>query len=502
MITRRPARRPAGVLSLTNPGNTLNLGDVTPPREEGPPPMVRLRLRGMPRAAGGLPSATLRTPEGADTTRSSLEGGDPARWDGDDWVLGLSSAVRALTVRYASGAERVLAVPALAAGTREVVLDVPPAPATPPVGVRVRGAVPGSRFFVGAVDASVVTPPDGRGARWEGGAWTFGVPHGTRSLRVVEPDGTERALPLPEAAPGTSVTVDAPRPAPPTSTPGRIVLRVRGARRDPAQPRPSFLIFVGGRDATDGQQPDGRAAMWDGDDWIIGIPRGTASVQVRYASGRTGTFALPSDRDEVEIAPPSDAVGLGADEGDGPLVLAPTSTLTFVRVWLIDPPDGTRLMRAGKTRSAAGEEATVPLTRLDGYTAQLNGQTVLPGSGRAAVPVSEHRLPDTADGADRTTRLAVELPDGTTRDVPLSPVPSDGILRMDLSRVPGSRIGAAMSGAIATGSRVGAWLAVGAAAAAVGAYAWHRSKRRANPSCGPSCTCAPCRGRARRRRAQ
>jgi len=506
MIPLARRRRPAGNLTLTNPGNVFNLGDVRDPpaREEGPPTMVRVRMRGMPRAASGLPAATLRTPEGFDTTRSSLEGGDPARWEGNDWLLGLSSAVRSLSVRYANGSELALVIPALAAGAREVVVEVPAAPAAPPVGVRVRGAVPGSHFFVGTIDATVVTPPDGRGARWEGNDWLFGVPHGTRSLRVVLPDGVAHTVALPEAAPGSFVTLDSPRPPPPVATEGRLPLRVRGARRDPAQATPTLMIFVDGRDVTHGQQPDGRAAAWDGNDWILGIPRGTASVQVRYSSGRTGTFALPADATgEVEITPPSDALGLTAAD-NAPLDIAPTSTLAHVRVWLIDPPDGTRLVRAGKRRSAAGEESVVPLAPLDGYTAQLNGTVVLPGSGRAAVPVSEHRLPDTADGTDRTTRLAVELPGGSVREVPLAPVPSDGILRVDLSREQGSRVGAALSGAVATGSRVGTWIVVGTLAAA-GAFAW-RHATRSNPSCGPSCGCAPCRARhnpsrtARRRR--
>lgn len=507
-VSRRAKRplRPSGDLTLTNPGNVFNLRDVggsdatapDPSVGAGPPTLVDVRLRGMPRAANGMPAARLSTPEGFDTTSSSRASGDAARWEGDAWVIGLASTTRSLGIRYPNGGELALVIPAAPTGSREVTVDVPAAPAAMPVAVRVRGAVAGSRFFVGAVDASLVTPPDGRGARWDGDAWLFGVPHGTRSLRVRFPDGAELPLALPEAAPGASVAVDSPRPPPPVATEGRVPLRVRGARRDQAQAAPTFTLVLAGRDVTGGQQPDGRPAAWDGNDWIVGIPRGTGSIQVRFASGRVGTFSLRTDLEgEVAIEVPSDQIPLDAAPGDGPLVVAPTTTLAFVRVWLIDPPIGTKLFRVF-TRDGVVNVAPNPPQEVAGYGAQLNGATVLPGSARATVPVFEHRLPDTADGSDRTVEAWALLPSGERVDVPLSPVPSDGILRLDLSAKPGERASAD------SGPGLGTIVVVGAVVAA-GVLLVRRSAARNNPSCGPSCGCSPCQARhnpsPRRRRA-
>lgn len=419
--------------SLRTPGRFV----FAPPGEgggggEGPPVMRNVRLRGVTLGAGGGPSVVVLV-DGADGTRASLADGRAARWDGADWLFGIASSIRSVRVRYPDGSARDLALPNAAPGT-EVLLEVPAPPAPLPMGVRARNAVPGSRFFVGSTDVTVMLPtPDGRAARWEGADWLFGVPAGTRVVRVRYPDGSARDLALPAARAGDSVAVDAAAPAT-ASPPARINVRVRGLRRG-ADGLPTTQLFVGEEDATAWALANGDPARWDGDDWIISVPRTTREVRLRYPSGSVGTAALavPTEATrEFLVEAAEDAQALVVDDGSGPLEIAPTSTLAFVRVWLIDPPNGTRLYRSPSAPAASPDE-------LSGYGTDIAGAVALPGSGRASVPVYEYRLPDTADGSIRTVAVWAVLPDGTRIDVPLSPVPSDGILRVDLSRHPGTR---------------------------------------------------------------
>jgi len=430
------------------------------------PGMVNVRLRGASRGANGRPTVSVLV-AGADGTGASLADGNAARWDGPDWLFGLAASVRSLRVRYPDGAERDLAVPVAPAGASEVVVDLPPPPAALPVGVRVRGAVPGSRFFVGAQDVTVLLPtPDGVPARWDGPDWLLGVPEGTRELRVRLPSGTERAVALPAARAGTSVTVDGPTEPAPAAPPAFLVLRVRGAARG-GDGLPTLMVFLDGRDITTGQLPDGRPAQWDGTDWLLGFPRSARRLQLRYASGAVGTLDLPLPTDasaEVLFDAPQDVQQQHTD-GDGPLEVAPTSTLAFVRVWLIDPPRGTRLHRREAIPEGVVNVMAPTPQELTGYGTDIAGAVALPGSNRASVPVYEYRLPDTADGSVRTGAVWAELPDGTRVDVPLSPVPSNGVLRVDLSRHAGDR-SATVHGASAGGFGLGTVAVVGGLAVA------------------------------------
>lgn len=114
--------------------------------------------------------------------------------------------------------------------------------------------------------------------------------------------------------------------------------------------------------------------------------------------------------------------------------------LANVRIWMIDPPAGTYAI----AKNAAGEER-----RLDGPTTQLsaaavlnpsdmpNGIAPLAGNASDVVWVTEGLFPD---GSGWTTATAsIVLPNGTRLPVSLSPVPQDGILRVQLSSYPGAR---------------------------------------------------------------
>jgi hypothetical protein len=474
---------PARERTFVTPGMVLyDVGGGGGGGGDAPPGMVNVRLRGASRGANGRPAMTVLV-NGADGTGASLADGAPARWDGADWLFGLAASVRSIRARYADGAEHDLAVPVASAGATEVVVDLPAPPAALPVGVRVRGAVPGSRFFLGTTDVTLLLPtPDGAPARWDGADWLFGVPEGTRELRVRLPSGTERTLALPAARAGTSVTVEGPTEPAPAAPPAFLTLRVRGAVRG-GDGLPTLMVFYDGRDITTGQLPDGRPARWDGADWLLGFPRAARALQLRYASGAVGTLDLPLPTDEgreVLFEAPQDVQQTNAN-GDGPLEVAPTSTLAFVRVWLIDPPRGTRLFRRAAIPDGVVHVAPPPAQEIAGYGTDLAGSVVLPASGRASVPVYEYRLPDTADGTVRTGEVWAALPDGSTRAVALAPVPPDGILRVDLSGVPGDRSATVHAASSGGGFGVGAVVAVGAVAAAGWALFGRRAPRN-NPS--------------------
>jgi len=445
---------------------------------DAPPGMVNVRLRGAARGANGRPAVAVLV-NGADGTGASLADGNAARWDGADWLFGLASTVRTLRVRYADGAERDLAVPAAIGGATEVVVDLPSPPAALPVGVRVRGTVPGSRFFVGAQDVTVLLPtPDGVPARWDGPDWLFGVPEGTRELRVRLPSGAERAVALPAARAGASVTVDGPTEPALAAPPAFLTLRVRGAARG-GDGLPTLMVFLDGHDITTGQLPDGRPAQWDGTDWLLGFPRSARRLQLRYASGAVGTLDLPLPTDasaEVLFEAPQDVQQQHTD-GDGPLEVAPTSTLAFVRVWLIDPPRSTRLYRREAIPEGVVNVMAPTPQELTGYGTDIAGHVALPGSGRASVPVYEYRFPDTADGSVHTGEAWAELPDGARVDVPLSPVPSNGVLRVDLSRHAGDRSATVHGASAGGGLGVGTAVVVGGLVAAGWAFFGRRPPR-------------------------
>lgn len=503
ILPPRPARP-----GLTMNGVPLFPGQVgTPGAGSGdgggsPPGMVNVRLRGATRAANGRPVERVLV-DGNDGTGASLASGDSARWDGADWLFGLASTVRTVRVVRADGSMIDLPVPA---GAGEVIVALPPPPAPVPLTLRLRALPPGSRVFVGDIDATtspVSVPPGG----WSGNVWSIGVPRGTRAVTVRYPDATTRELAVPAVAAGVNeVTVDVPAPAAapaPETLPAQLTLRVRNARASAATTRPTFLLFVGDADATDYAQPSGARAGWDGNDWLVGLPRATRTVRVRYPSGAFGTFALAlpdASTREWTIEPPSNLLAVVASDpggGEGPEPFAPVDSLGNTRVWMIDPPAGTYAVAIGSAQTYSPDRTeAIPLEtrRLAGVTTQMRLGAPPPNpdgtfaANYGSIPptwVTEARLPDGPASAWHTGRVEVVLPSGERIPVTLAPVPTDGVFNVDLSAYPGARpTTSSVSGGTATadgGIGLGT-LALGAAA--IGAAVWgvRRYATRSNPS--------------------
>jgi len=475
-----------------------------------PPGLVNVRLRGATRGASGRPAERVLV-DGNDGTAASLADGNAARWDGADWIFGLASTVRTVRVVRADGSMVDLPVPA---GSGEVLVQLPAPPAPVPLTLRLRALPPGSRVFVGEIDATtspVSVPPGG----WSGNVWSIGVPRGTRAVTIRYPDATTRELAVPAVAASVNeVTVDVPAPAAPEALPANLTLRVRNARATDSVARPSFLLFVGDADATDWSQPSGARAGWDGNDWLVGLPRATRTVRVRYPSGSFGTFtlALPeAGTREWTIEPPSNLLAVVAE---GPEGFAPVDSLAFARIRMVDPPAGTYAVARGLPAPVSPDRTeAVPLEerRLEGVTTQMrlgapppNPDGTLAANYGAIPPVwvTEARLPDAPGSTWQTMGADVVLPSGERLPVALSPVPTDGVFVVDLSRYPGARptahgsdaAGAASDGGIGLGTLALGAAALGAAVWGARRYAARGGATRSNPSPAPT-------HRARRRRA-
>lgn len=385
--------------------------------------------------------------------------------------LGLPRSARSIIVRYGPSTVAAWPVPQPDSVDR-VTIDV----TTPPfVALDLSELPPFSRVFDldRNTDITEVPPPGGGGGWLTIGSrrvWRVGIPSTTRRIRVKYPSGQERdfsvgtnfvegivavAVPSDPGAPPPPQQQQPPPPRqiPPVTEPSpSITLRVRGARRDITQRDPLFTLHMEdpqggvGANATNYQRPDGRAAGWDGLDWLIGIPRTTRRMRIRSVSSDqiTGTIEIPVLRAEVSehIISPSSSILFGEVRArDIPLSAEESKTDTIVsfepnplagvRVWLIRPPSGVRLVASVETRGPGRSPPVVRDDELKLDVAQL--ALPVPGSDqRVTRTVAQGRLPDAADRSVVTRELHAVSADGSRTRIPLSHLPSDGILRIDL----------------------------------------------------------------------
>ena len=115
-----------------------------------------------------------------------------------------------------------------------------------------------------------------------------------------------------------------------------------------------------------------------------------------------------------------------------------SNPLHLVSVWLVDPPVGTRLV--ARVQGVNGRQRVLPVDReVSLSTTQL--AMIVPGrSERVTKWVSAGVLPGgPGRDDDRTISAWALLPDGQQVPVPLTNVPQDGTIQVDLSEYPGAR---------------------------------------------------------------
>lgn len=280
----------------------------------------------------------------------------------------------------------------------------------------------------------------------------------------------------------------------------RIRVRLNGIPASFAPPAAPPQVMYGGRNIASTPLPDGTAASVDVGRSGRGIP-GDVSMNFGFDfdPAIAQEFAVIAGSDErqfnvraANIVPdPDDALHyvLPLNWSGAPVQTTDTGRtggLANARIWMIDPPAGTYAV----AKNAEGQER-----RLDGPTTQLaaaavlspsdmpNGVAPLAGNASSVVWVTEALFPDgTASGGVQvpwvTATASIVLPDGTRLPVSLSPVPMDGILRVQLSSYPGARPTQSSSGGGVATANAGGGIGFGTVAIVGGAVAalWYYRK--------------------------
>lgn len=481
------------------------------------------------RARGLLPGSTILY-NGQDVTGTALSDGTPAGWVPGSatpvWRFSLPQAAagRTITVRYpGTGGERTLAVGPGASPDGAFDVTVPP-PDSPvranTIDLRIEGVLEGDAVFVGDAEATGWTRADNRPALYEAAsrARTIGIPAATTQVRVRQTDGVVRTFAVPPPVNGVS-TLSIP------FDPARLGAGgeggggglVTGSRRIrvflmdlPGAVSTGSVLRVtsDGRDITDQPLPTGVAASRSPGRTGRGVtemPTATFGFDYTPNTPQSLTVTVGDPRwpnlDETRTFPvraadvaadPSDplhsvlrlsweaGVPVAGSGGGTPR----TGGLSGVRVWMIDPPAGTYAV----AKDAAGLER-----RLDGPTTELAAVAAMgeAAQGRERVWVTEGVLPDGAPmtGSGQTpwvtSSVRVVLPNGESLPVSLAPVPTDGILRVQLSSYAGPRptqSSAGGGGHLATAPAEGGggllWLGALALAGGTGFYFYNKAAKR------------------------
>lgn len=392
----------------------------------------------------------------ADGARASYDAATRTR------TIGIPTSVRAARLREANGTVRTLDVlPPPVAGIITVTLPPPVAPPTRR-NVRLVGFPPSSRVYVDGLDVTTDAPTGGHPGGWVNREdWELSVPSTARSVTVRYPSGNSRTLALgsPGADGFVEVTVPVDAAALGDGAQGPDGLLPDGARRInivftnlPAGAR----VMYGGADIARAPQVNGSPAT------RREVPGPITGLGVVPATETVFGFALdPNITQEIAVLPPESAPGawsqiqypINAREVRGdvlrlqwsgvPGVTTNTSTnpLAGTRVWMIDPPVGTyavaHIGRSGDVR-LSGPTTQLSRAAAMGDPPATSDTDVTQGARLPPAPVwvTEATLP--ADVASSAT-VEVVLPNGARLPVSLSPVPSDGIFRVDLSAYPGAR---------------------------------------------------------------
>lgn len=461
----------------------------------------------------------------ADVTTSLLANGAASTYDAATRVrtIGLPNGTAQVRVRTTDGEVRTFTVPPPVSGVSTIRIPAPDVAPTRkdvlalgfPAGARL--FVGGIRLFVDGIDVTNAPLTSGQPAGWADTArtnWKFSVPSAARSVTIEYASRASRTLlignmPVPGLSGGYyEVTV----PIDTTALGGgsgngnllsvarRIRVRLNGIPASFAPPAAPPQVMYGGRNIASTPLPDGTAASVDVGRSGRGIP-GDVSMNFGFDfdPAIAQEFVVISGSDErqfnvraANIVPdPDDALHyvLPLNWSGAPVQTTDTGRtggLANVRIWMIDPPAGTYAV----AKNAEGQER-----RLDGPTTQLaaaavlnpsdmpNGIAPLAGNASSVVWVTEALFPDgTASGGVQvpwvTATASIVLPDGTRLPVSLSPVPMDGILRVQLSSYPGARPTQSSSGGGVVTANAGGGIGFGTVAIVGGAVAalWYYRK--------------------------
>lgn len=466
----------------------------------------------------------------ANATTSRLANGAAATYDAATRVrtIGLPNGTTAVRVRTTDGVVRSFVVPPPVSGVSTIRI---PAPDVAPTrkDVLALGFPQGAKLFVDGIDVTNAPLTSGQPAGWADPArtnWMFSVPSAARSVTIEYASRASRTLLIGNRSrTGLSdgyIQYEVTVPVDTTALGGgpgsgnllsvarriKVVLRdIPGAFNTPAWPGQAATmpqVMYAGRNIAPTPLPDGSPA-WARADRDIGSRSDPDYSGLYYTNMSFGFDFNPAITQEftviagnerrqfnvtaADIVPdPNDALHFvlplnwsGAQAGAPPALDGGIArTLANVRIWMIDPPAGTYAI----AKNAAGEER-----RLDGPTTQLAAAVVLnpsdmpggivplAGGARDAVWVTEALFPD---GNGWTTATAsIVLPDGTRLPVSLSPVPTDGILRVQLSAYPGARpTQSSTGGGGVSGANAGDGIGLGTVAIVTGTAAalWYYRK--------------------------
>lgn len=455
----------------------------------------------------------------ADATTSRLANGAAATYDAATRVrtIGIPNTTTQVRVRTVDGQVRTFTVPTPVSGVATIRI---PAPDVAPTrkDVRALGFPPGAKLFVDGIDVTNAPLTSGQPAGWTDSSrtdWIFSVPSAARSVTVEYPSRASRTLLINRVPPSglASEFYEITVPVDTTALGGgsgngnllSVARRIKVVLRLLPDSDPPARVMYNGQDISSTPLPDGSPArrgpnngtginmMEFGFDYNPAIAQ---SFGVEVGGGTRGGLTADRVTREMQVLArdivpdPSDALNYVLDASwpfGQSLNAAPatdtgrTGGLANVRIWMIDPPAGTYAI----AKNAAGEER-----RLDGPTTQLaaaavlnpsdmpNGVAPLAGGASNVVWVTEALFPDAAGGWT-TASASIVLPDGTRLPVSLSPVPMDGILRVQLSAYPGARPtqsssggGATQAGAYGDGIGLGTVAIVGG----IGAGLWYYRK--------------------------
>lgn len=451
----------------------------------------------------------------ADSTTARLANGAASTYDAATRVrtIGLPNGTTAVRVRTTDGVVRSFTVPPPAAGVSTIRIAPPDAVATRK-DVIARGFSPGAKLFVDGIDVTNAPLTSGAPAgfvRARDNAsgrditttdWAFSVPSAARSVTIEYASRASRTL-LINNMPSSGLTssydyIDVPVDTTVLgggsgggnmlSVARRIRVRLAGLPTDTSQVR----VMYSGQDISSTPLPDGSPARRSASVIEFGFDYNPAIAQELAVSADGGTLLVPVLARDV-VPDPTDALhyAWGAawpfNQPRPATDTGRTGGLANVRIWMIDPPAGTYAV----AKNAAGEER-----RLDGPTTQLavaavlnpsdmpNGVAPLAGGASNVAWVTEALFPDggAQSGSGQspwvTATASIVLPDGTRLPVALSPVPTDGILRVQLSAYPGPRPSQSSSGGGTAIANAGGGIGFGTVAIVSGAAAalWYYRK--------------------------
>lgn len=397
----------------------------------------------------GFPAGARLFVDGIDVTNAPLTSGQPAGWADTartNWKFSVPSAARSVTIEYASRASRTLLignmmVPGLSGGYYEVTVPVD----TTALGGG-SGGGSGNGNLLSVARRIKVVVQEIPGAYSSAGGWAGQNPS---MPRVMYGGQDIAATPLPNGSPARASAY-----------------RDIGSRRNPDYSGPTTSTIEFGFDFDPAITQE----------FTVIAGSGQRQFNVRAAD------IVPDPNDALHYMLTLNWNGANAQTTD----TGRTGGLANVRIWMIDPPAGTYAV----TKNAEGQER-----RLDGPTTQLataavlnpsdmpNGIAPLAGNASNVVWVTEALFPDgTASGGVQvpwvTATASIVLPDGTRLPVSLSPVPMDGILRVQLSSYPGARPTQSISGGGVATANAGGGIGFGTVAIVGGAAAalWYYRK--------------------------